>query len=342
MTAVLMDGRKISEEIKSKIKEEVGSFIRDGITPCLATVLVGEDPASKIYLRIKHTNCEKVGIKSENYQLSEDIEEKKLIEFIDELNKNESVHGILLQLPLPPHLDSYDAISSISPDKDVDGLHPYNVGRLSSKRYNFIPCTPEGIIVMLSHYNIDIDGKHAVIIGRSDLVGRPVSKLLSYVDPLQMLLFNTDTLLLNSNATVTTCHSRTKNLDKIIRDADILISAVGRRYTAELSSSRRFLEGSLSILNSIGSYPDLKRFERDGFIVTKRMIKKSSVVIDVGVNKIEGKIYGDIDFEGVKKKAGYLTPNPGGVGPMTVAMLLYNTLIATSKQTKHERRLRII
>jgi methylenetetrahydrofolate dehydrogenase (NADP+)/methenyltetrahydrofolate cyclohydrolase len=337
MTAVLMDGRKLSEEIKSDIKNEVESFKKDGIEPCLATVLVGEDPASKIYLKIKHRNCEEVGIKSKNYQLPEEIVEENLIGFIKELNKDESIHGILLQLPLPKQLDGYRVISAISPDKDVDGLHPYNVGNLASKRYNLIPCTPEGIMVMLSRYKIDIDGKHAVVIGRSELVGRPVSKLLLYTDPLEMLLFSTDTLLLNSNATVTTCHSKTKNLDRITRDADILISAVGRRYTASLSSSRKFFERSLGLFNSFGYYPDFsKRFEKDGFIITKRMVKKNAVVIDVGVNKIQGKIYGDVDFENVKKKAGYITPNPGGVGPMTVTILLHNTLMATSKQTMHE------
>ncbi|MGQ9719126.1 MAG: bifunctional 5,10-methylenetetrahydrofolate dehydrogenase/5,10-methenyltetrahydrofolate cyclohydrolase [Nitrososphaerales archaeon] len=337
MTAITMDGRKLSEEIKGKIRDEVDTFKKDGIEPCLATILVGEDPASKVYLRIKHKSCEEVGIKSRNYQLPEDVGREGLIELIGGLNKDESVHGILLQLPLPRHIDGYDVISAISPDKDVDGLHPYNVGRLSTKRYNLIPCTPEGIMVMLSRYKIDIDGKHVVVIGRSDLVGRPISRILSHVDPLQELLFNVDTLLLNSNATVTTCHSRTRNLERLTRDADILISAVGRRHSTDLSSSRKLLESLIGIFNSLGYYPDFsKRFERDGFIITKRMVKDKAVVIDVGVNKIEGKIYGDVDFENVRKKAGYITPNPGGVGPMTVAMLLHNTLIATSKQTKHE------
>lgn len=337
MTAAIMDGRKLSEEIKSNIRNEVELIKKDGIEPCLATVLVGEDPASKIYLKIKHKNCEEVGIKSRNYQLPAEIVEERLIEFIRELNKDESIHGILLQLPLPKQLDGYEVISAISPDKDVDGLHPYNVGNLASKRYNLIPCTPEGIMVMLSRHKINLDGKHAVVIGRSELVGRPVSKLLSHTDPLEMLLFNIDTLLLNSSTTVTTCHSRTRNLDKIARDADILISAVGRRFVSNISSSRKFFEYSLSLFNSFGYYPDSsKRFEKDGFVVTKRMVKKNAVVIDVGVNKIEGKIYGDVDFENVKKKAGYITPNPGGVGPMTVTILLHNTLIATSKQTNHE------
>ncbi|MCP8317513.1 MAG: bifunctional methylenetetrahydrofolate dehydrogenase/methenyltetrahydrofolate cyclohydrolase FolD [archaeon] len=297
MTAVIIDGKKLSEEIKSNIKDEVELFKKDGIEPCLATILVGEDPASKIYLRIKHKNCEEVGIKSKNYQLSEDIKEDRLIEFIKELNEDESVHGILLQLPLPQRIDEHKVISAISPEKDVDGLHPVNMGKLLRGESCIIPCTPYGIQKLLMKSGYDPEGKHVVICGRSNLVGKPLAALLMQKKE-------------GANATVTICHTGTKNMSSYTKQADILVAAMGSPK-----------------------------------VITADMIKKGAIVIDVGINKIIDattksgyRLVGDTDFETIKEKAEAITPVPGGVGPMTAAMLLYNTLIATSKQTKHELR----
>lgn len=298
-----MDGKMLAEEVKKHVREEVTSLKKHGVTPCLATILAGDDPASMTYLRIKHRSCAEVGISSRNYQLPKNIEEEKLLGLIGELNGDEEVHGILVQLPIPPGIDGYKVIESISAEKDVDGLHPYNAGRISYKKCDLVPCTPKGIMAMLARYKIGIEGKHAVIINRSNLVGKPLYTLLSSVNPLQMLFLNTDILLLNADATVTICHSKTRDLDSYTRNADILISAVGRR-------------------------PD--------FEVTGDMVKPGSAVIDVGVTKIDGKLYGDLDFKSVSEKASHVTPVPGGVGPMTVAMLLHNTLIATGKQANHE------
>ncbi|MGQ9469523.1 MAG: bifunctional methylenetetrahydrofolate dehydrogenase/methenyltetrahydrofolate cyclohydrolase FolD [Nitrososphaerales archaeon] len=295
MTAVIINGRKLSEEIKSKIRNEVESFKKDGIEPCLATILVGEDPASKIYLKTKHKNCEEVGIKSKNYELPEDIEEEKLIEFIEELNKDKSVHGILLQLPLPQQLDEGKVISAISPEKDVDGLHPVNMGKLLRGEPCTVPCTPHGIQQLLMKSGYDPGGKHVVICGRSNLVGKPLAALLMQKKE-------------GANATVTVCHTGTKDISSFAKQADILIAAMGSPKA-----------------------------------ITADMIKEGAIVIDVGINKIPDattksgyRLIGDTDFETMKEKAGAITPVPGGVGPMTVAMLLYNTLIVTSNQTKHE------
>jgi len=299
MTAKIMDGKKIAEEVKANIKREVDSLRFRGISPCLATILIGDDPASQTYVRIKHKSCEEVGILSKNLQLPSDAKQEEAIKLIEALNEDPNVHGILIQLPIPGSIDGYELVERIHPEKDVDGLHPYNRGKASYKKCDLIPCTPKGIMVMLAYYKIELQGKHAVIINRSNLVGKPLYGLMSNVDPLQMLFLNTDMLLLNSDATVTLCHSKTRNLEEFTRDADILVSAVGRR-------------------------PE--------FIITEDMVKDGAVVIDVGVNKIEGKLCGDTDFEKVAQKASYITPVPGGVGPMTVAMLLHNTLIASAKQ----------
>jgi len=299
MTAKIMDGKKIAEEVKANIKREVDSLRSRGVSPCLATILIGDDPASQIYVRLKHKSCEEVGIVSKNLQLPPNAKQEEVIKLIESLNEDSDVHGILIQLPIPGFIDGYELVERIHPDKDVDGLHPYNSGKASYKKCDLIPCTPKGIMAMLAYYKIDLEGKHAVIINRSNLVGKPLYSLMSNVDPLQMLFLNTDILLLNSDATVTVCHSKTRNLPEFTRDADILVSAVGRRQE---------------------------------FIVTQEMVKDGAVVIDVGVSKIEGKLCGDVDFEEVAQKASYITPVPGGVGPMTVAMLLHNTLIASAKQ----------
>ncbi|MEM2842816.1 MAG: tetrahydrofolate dehydrogenase/cyclohydrolase catalytic domain-containing protein [Candidatus Bathyarchaeia archaeon] len=298
MVAIIMDGRKVAQEVKAYVKKELIEFKKRGVTPCLATILVGEDPASKLYVKIKHESCEEVGIKSKNFQLSANVKEEELFKLIEELNEDPEVHGILVQLPLPHEIDSYKIVEKISPEKDVDGLNPYNMGRVAYKRFELAPCTPRGIITLLKYYDIDLAGKHVVIINRSALVGKPLM-LLTRFDPSQMHLFNVDIMLLNEDAVVSICHSKTKDLNYFTQNADILVSAVGKRHE---------------------------------FLVTKEMIKAGAVVVDVGITKIEGKVYGDVDFENVKEKAGYITPNPGGVGPMTVAMLIYNTLLATANQ----------
>jgi methylenetetrahydrofolate dehydrogenase (NADP+)/methenyltetrahydrofolate cyclohydrolase len=280
---------------------EVDSLKEKGINPCLATILVGDDAASKTYLRIKHSCCHEVGIESRNYQLPADSHAKELYSHVESLNNDPSVHGIIVQLPLPPGLDGDGLIEKLSPHKDVDGLHPTNAGMLSYRKYELVPCTPKGIMTLLAHYRISLDGKHAVIINRSNLVGKPLSFLLSTLDPVQLLFLSTDILLLNADATVTICHSRTKNLEKFTKDADILVSAVGNR-------------------------PE--------FLITRDMVKDEAAIIDVGMSRVDGKIYGDVDFDNVLDKASYITPVPGGVGPMTVAILLHNTLVATAKQEK--------
>lgn len=322
MTATIIDGRSLSQDIRKNISGEVALFKKEGISPCLATVRVGEDEASMIYLKMKHRSCEEVGIKSTDFHLPANATEKELLELIEELNDKRDVHGILVQMPLPQHIDSFDVVKAIDPEKDVDGLHPFNMGSLSYKRPNLAPCTPTGIMVMLSRYRIPIEGRHAVIINRSILVGKPLRLFLSRIEPAQMLLFNTDILLLNADATVTTCHSKTVDLERFTKDADILISAVGQRRLPKAPEER--------LDPASGGSGD------EGFIITGRMIKKNAAVFDVGVSRIKGKVYGDIDFKSVIRKAAYVTPNPGGVGPMTVAMLLYNTLIATGIQTDRQ------
>jgi len=269
---MILNGKELSEKIQDSVKTEIKE---SGLKPCLATVIVGEDPASQMYVRMKHKACENVGIRSTGVELPAESTTEEILKAVSELNKDPSVHGILVQLPLPPHADTEKVIESVSPEKDVDGFHPYNLGRLFSGRPDFVPCTPGGIMTILSEYGINPEGKRAVVIGRSVDVGRPMAALL-----------------INANATVTVCHSRTRNLEDEIRNADIVVSAIGRA-----------------------------KFIRED------MIRDGAVVIDVGINQDdEGKLCGDVDFENVEGKASAITPVPGGVGPMTIATLMQNTL----------------
>lgn len=283
MVATIMDGRMIAREIKRRVKLEVGRLLESSVTPCLTTVLVGQNPASRGYLKHIHTNCAEMGIHSRNIELPEEVEEQELKRLIGELNADPTVHGVVVQLPLPQKFDEASVIEAVRPDKDVDGLHPLNAGQLFQGTAKFVACTPKAVMVMLSYYGIGVAGKHAVIINRSNLIGRPLSQLL-----------------LNADATVTVCHSKTRELKSIASAADILITAIGRR---------------------------------DTLTVTADMIKPEAVVVDIGLSVIGGKFYGDVDFEGALAKASYLTPVPGGVGPMTIAMLLYNTLLAAGRQS---------
>ena len=274
--AEIIDGKKVSEHIRSQIAKGVDKLKQEtGITPGLAAVLVGDDPASEIYVRNKRRACSNASIYSEEHKLPLETTEQELLTLVDKLNNDPKIHGILVQLPLPDHINVTKILRAVSPLKDVDGFHPYNVGLLVEGNPRFIPCTPHGIIKMLEFYNIDISGKQAVIVGRSNIVGKPVSMLL-----------------LHRHATVTVCHSRTKPLDEVTRRADILVAAIGRAN-----------------------------------FITADMVKEGAVVIDVGINRNEeGKLTGDVDFEAVSQKASYITPVPGGVGPMTISMLLWNTL----------------
>ncbi len=278
----LIDGKVISASVKERVKEEVAVLKERGITTGLAVIIVGEDPASKVYVSNKKKACEALGIISEEYALPEDTTQEELLSLIDELNKKPSINGILCQLPLPRHLDEQAVINAILPEKDVDAFHPQNVGKIMLGEYDFVPCTPAGIMEMLAYENIDITGKTCVVIGRSNIVGKPMGMLL-----------------LHKNGTVTICHSRTKNLAEVCKEADILVAAVGR--------------------------PNF---------VTADMVKEGAVVIDVGINRVDGKLVGDVDFEAVKDKCEAITPVPGGVGPMTIAMLMQNTLTAAKKQNK--------
>ena len=274
---VLIDGKKVSGEIRNRLADEIQELKKKaGKTPGLATVLVGDDPASAVYVRNKNKVCGELGFQSFEQKLSADTSEEKLLQLVGELNSNKDVHGILVQLPLPDQIDSEKILQAIDPKKDVDGFHPVNVGKLVVGNALLTPCTPTGIIALLDRYDIEISGKHAVIIGRSNIVGKPVSMLL-----------------LHRNATITICHSRTQNLEEVTRSADILVAAVGRAN-----------------------------------FVTDEMVSEGTVVIDVGINRVDGKLTGDIDFEPVSKKASHITPVPGGVGPMTIALLMENTLKA--------------
>ena len=274
----LISGKEISAALREKIAEKVSSHVASGgIRPGLAVVLVGDDPASAVYVRNKHRACEEVGIYSEVIRLPESTSQDELLQLIADLNVNESINGILVQLPLPKHIDKDTVINAISQDKDVDAFHPVNIGKVMTGGYKFAPCTPVGVMYMLKYCNIKTDGASCVVIGRSDIVGKPMAMLM-----------------LHSGATVTICHSRTKNLAEVCRTADILISAVGRA----------------------------------GF-VTEDMVKEGAVVVDVGINRRDdGKLTGDVAFDEVAPKCSYITPVPGGVGPMTIAMLLMNTLAA--------------
>lgn len=271
----IIDGKQIAAEIKEQIKGEVRKLSEAGGPPGLAAVLVGDNPASVIYVRNKRKACEAVGIYSEEHKLPGTIAQETLIQLIDRLNQDSKIHGILIQLPLPSHIDADRVLYAVNPGKDVDGLHPNNIGRLTMGAPVFVPCTPGGVMAMLDYHKIKIEGSRAVIIGRSNLVGRPVSLLL-----------------MHRNATITVCHSRTRDIDAICREGDIVVAAVGKP---------RFVTGG--------------------------MIKPGAAVIDVGINRLEdGTLAGDVDFPEVSKKAGWITPVPGGVGPMTIAMLLKNTL----------------
>lgn len=276
----IIDGKAISAEVKERVRNETEQLKKKGISAGLAVIIVGEDPASKVYVANKKKACEAVGFISEEYALPADTTEEELLALIDMLNKKPSINGILCQLPLPKHLDEKLIINSIDPKKDVDAFHPVNVGKIMIGDYDFVPCTPAGIMELLKSSGIDPEGKHCVVVGRSNIVGKPMSMLL-----------------LHKNGTVTICHSRTKNLKEICLTADILVAAVGKAH-----------------------------------FITADMVKDSAVVIDVGMNRENGKLCGDVDFENVSKKASAITPVPGGVGPMTIAMLMQNTLTAAKRQ----------
>ena len=280
MAGTKIDGIEVSKAVKERVKKAVEELKKQGIEPCLATILVGDNPASATYVRNKHKACEQVGILTKDLTPSATISQSEINETIDSLNKDHSIHGILVQLPLPQQLNEFETISRISPIKDVDGLTPHNMGLLSMGKAVLKACTPSGIMEMFDYYNIDLSGKNVVLINRSNLIGKPLYHLL-----------------LEKNATVITCHSKTKNLKEISKSADIVITAVG---------------------------------DRKKFVLTADMIKEGAVVIDVAISKNEGKLVGDIDFEEIIKKASYVSPVPGGVGPMTVAMLLKNTVTAAS------------
>lgn len=278
--AKLINGKFIATQIKEELREKVSALKAEGIEPGLAVILVGDNSASQVYVRNKKTACEFVGIKSFSYELPTETSEDELLGLIDTLNADPTVHGILVQLPLPAHLDEQKVILRIAPSKDVDGFHPQNVGALSIGLKGFVSCTPAGVIELLKRYNIAIAGKNCVVVGRSNIVGKPVSLLL-----------------LREHGTVTICHSRTQNLKEVVQNADIVVAAVG-------------------IPNFI---------KRD-------MIKEGAAIIDVGINRLEnGKLCGDVDFEACEKKAAYITPVPGGVGPMTIAMLMHNCVLAAEK-----------
>lgn len=273
MDTMILDGKKTSNRIKTELKEKVVHLAEKGIVPCLAVVIVGEDPASKVYVSSKKKACEMIGIKSLSYELAEETTEVELLELVQRLNNDPKVNGILVQLPLPKHINEDAIIMAIDPNKDVDGFHPVNVGNLSIGNKGFISCTPYGIIELMKRYEIPIEGTNCVIVGRSNIVGKPISMLL-----------------LRENATVTICHSKTKDLKSVCKNADILIAAIGRPK-----------------------------------MITADYVKEGAVIIDVGINRLEdGSLCGDVDYKDVFDKASYITPVPGGIGPMTIAMLMKN------------------
>ncbi len=274
--AIKIDGKAIAAAVRAEVRAEVEEMTRAGKTPGLAVIVVGDDPASRVYVNNKKKACAEAGMRSEEFALPAETTQEELMALVDELNAREDIHGILCQLPLPKHLDDKAVIAAISPEKDVDAFHAANVGQILIGDYTFLPCTPAGVMELLHRTDISVEGKHCVVIGRSNIVGKPMAMLL-----------------LHENATVTICHSRTQNLKDICRQADVLVAAVGRA----------------------------------GF-VTPDMVKPGAVVVDVGINRgADGKLCGDVD-PAVDEVAGYLTPVPGGVGPMTIAMLLKNTLTA--------------
>ncbi|MCQ2591796.1 MAG: bifunctional methylenetetrahydrofolate dehydrogenase/methenyltetrahydrofolate cyclohydrolase FolD [Treponema sp.] len=288
MSATIIDGKQIAADVRAEVADKVKQLNEKGIQPCLAVILVGENPASVSYVTGKQKALAEVGMVDKSVHLPESTTEEELLKLIDELNKDSSVHGILVQLPLPKHINEEKVLLAISPDKDVDGFHPVNVGNLVIGKKAYLPCTPHGIIVLLNKMGIETSGKHAVVIGRSNIVGKPVSLLLARKE---------------TNCTVTMCHTGTKNMAEITKQADIIVVASGHPHT-----------------------------------LTADMVKEGAVVIDVGVNRIPDaskksgfRLIGDCDFDEVKEKASFITPVPGGVGPMTIAMLMFNTLEAASK-----------
>ena len=280
--AEIIDGKLVSKTLREDIKAEVDAFVKKfSKAPGLAVIMVGDNPASAVYVRNKHKACFEVGMTSYQIEYPGDISEDELLSKIDELNEDEKVNGILVQLPLPPHINEDKVIDRISPMKDVDAFHPENVGKIMIGKYDFLPCTPAGIVELLKYYNVDVTGKNCVVIGRSNIVGKPMALLL-----------------LERNGTVTVCHSRTRNLAEVTKAADILVVAIGRAN-----------------------------------FVTADMVKPGAVVIDVGINRGEdGKLCGDVKFDEVESVASMITPVPGGVGPMTITMLLKNTLSAAKMQ----------
>ena len=288
MTGIKIDGIVIAQLVKDRVKKAVEELKTQGITPCLATILIGNDPASATYVRNKHKACEEVGIITKDHKLDVNTTQIQLNNIIENLNKDSAVHGILIQLPLPKQLDEFVTTSRISPLKDVDGLTPHNTGLLAMKKAALVACTPSGIMEIFDYHEIDLDGKNIVLINRSNLVGKPLYHLL-----------------LEKNATVMTCHSRTKNLTELCQSADVVITAVGNR---------------------------------NKFTLTPEMIKEGAVVIDVAISRFQEKLVGDSNFEQIIEKASFATPVPGGVGPMTVAMLLKNTITAASLSSQIGRQ----
>ena len=284
MAAKILDGKVLSAEIREQVSRRVEALKQRGVTPGLAVILVGDDPASEIYVRNKGKGCEETGMLSRTVKMDASVTQEALEAEIDRLNADPAIHGILVQLPLPRHLDEQAALAKILPEKDVDGFHLINAGRLMTGSEGVIPCTPKGALYMIRSTGEELSGKEAVVIGRSNIVGKPMAMLL-----------------MRENCTVTVCHSRTKNLAEHTRRADILVAAVGRA----------------------------------GF-VTADMVKPGAIVIDVGINRVDGKVCGDVDFENVKEKAGWITPVPGGVGKMTIAMLLANTADAAERTLERE------
>ncbi|MCD7727969.1 MAG: bifunctional methylenetetrahydrofolate dehydrogenase/methenyltetrahydrofolate cyclohydrolase FolD [Ruminococcus sp.] len=277
----IIDGKLISKAVKDDVARETAELKKSGITPGLAVIIVGENPASQIYVRNKQRACEEVGFESFKYELPEQTSQEELLELVNKLNKDDKVNGILCQLPLPGHIDESVVINNILPKKDVDAFHPENVGKIMIGDYSFLPCTPAGVMELIASTGVDIKGKECVVVGRSNIVGKPMAMLL-----------------LHKSGTVTICHSKTKDLKSECLRADILVAAVGVRK-----------------------------------LITGDMVKEGAVLIDVGMNRDEnGKLCGDIDFESCKDKASYITPVPGGVGPMTIAMLMRNTLTAAKEQ----------
>ena len=281
--AIIIDGKELAKKTRQNLKIECDELKSKGITPKLAVIMVGDNPASKVYVKNKSKACKEVGVEYEEYLLDSNITQKELIDLIKKLNNDKNINGILLQSPIPKHLDINEAFRTIDYHKDVDGFHPMNVGKLTLGQDTFVSCTPYGVMRMFEEYNIDLCGKNVVILGRSNIVGKPLTQCC-----------------LNKNATITVCHSKTQNTKKLTKEADIVISAIGKPK-----------------------------------FITEDMIKEGAIVIDVGINRDEnGKIVGDVDFENVKQKASYITPVPGGVGPMTVAMLINNVIKAAKNQNE--------